>query len=507
MKEGNLFRFYGGIFMFARWWLRNDRNRLMLGLGLILAASFVGVSTFNYMATREAIHQEIILQGLPLTRDNIYSELSGELMRPLLVSSSMANDTFLQDWAEEGERDLDRITRYLYEIHGKYGFFSTFFVSAKTNNYYHYKGLHKVIDEEDDHDVWFYKFVQSGEEYELVVDTDEAANSILTIFINFRVSAPDGELLGVTGVGLRMDAVASMITNYQEKYDRSIFLVDTNGVIQVHPDQGMLMSVLTRQIGPLGPPLEDLLRTRKEPENFQFERDGRDILLTVRYVPELKWIIFVEQDETTALAMARNNFLRTVLIGLLASACIIGMTLMAINRYQRKVELMAVSDELTGALNRRGLEKEFERALYAGRRYERPCSLIILDLDGFKAVNDQLGHLAGDQVLLAVTRRIHATIRPSDVFARWGGDEFVVLTENLLDQAVMLAERLRQAIHDADLVGPDAAQNDPRRTITICCGVTQCRGDDDLDQALRRADQAMYVCKTQGGDSVQVAKD
>ncbi len=491
--------------MFARWWLRNDRNRLMLGLALILTLSFVGVSTFNYLATREAIHQEIVLQGLPLTRDNIYSELSGELMRPLLVSSSMANDTFLQDWAQEGERDQGRIIRYLYEIHDKYGFFSTFFVSAKTNNYYHYKGLHKVISEEDDHDVWFYRFVQSGEEYALVVDTDEAADNILSIFINFRVTAPDGELLGVTGVGLRMDAVASMITSYQEKYDRSIYLVDTNGVIQVHPNQGMIMSVLTRQIGPLGPPLEDLLRTRDEPENFQFERDGRDILLTVRYVPELKWIIFVEQDETKALAMARRNFLRTVLIGLLASVCIIGMTLAAINRYQRRVERMAVSDELTGALNRRGLENAFVQAMYVQKRYERPCSLIILDLDGFKAVNDHLGHLAGDQVLLEVTRRIKETIRPSDVFARWGGDEFVVLTENRLEQAALLAERIRKAIHSADLADQDAAQDDPRRAITICCGVTLCRGDDDLDQAIRRADQAMYLCKAEGGDGVRSA--
>lgn len=493
--------------MFARWWLRNDKNRLMLGLGLVLTLSFVGVSTFNYTVTREAIHQEIVLQGLPLTRDNIYSELSFELMRPLLVASSMANDTFLQDWAQEGERDQGRIIRYLEEIHLQYGFFSTFFVSATTNNYYHYKGLHKVIDEEDDHDVWFYRFVQSGQDYELVVDTDEAADNILTIFINFRVTAPDGEFLGVTGVGLRMDAVALMITSYQKKYDRSIYLVDTNGIIQVHPEQGMIMSVLTRQIGPLGPSLEDLLRTRDEPENFQFERDGRDILLTVRYVPELQWIIFVEQDETKALAMARSNFLRTVLIGLLASVCIIGMTLVAVNRYQRRVERMAVSDELTGALNRRGLENAFAQAMYVQQRYERPCSLIILDLDGFKDVNDQLGHLAGDQVLVGVTNRINETIRPSDVFARWGGDEFVVLTENRLEQAVLLAERLRRAIRDTDLTGPDTARDDPRRRISICCGVTLCRQDDDLDQAIRRADQAMYRCKAEGGDGVRTAED
>ena len=455
--------------MFTRWWLRNDRNRLLLALTVILMASFVGVSLFNYLVTRDSIHSEILHSALPLTRDNIYSELSNALMRPIMVSSSMANDTFLKDWAMDGEKDPTKIHKYLEKIHEKYDFFSSFFVSNITHRYYHYKGVQKIISEKNDHDVWFYKFVQSGAEYALDVDTNEAGNNILTIFMNFRVMSPKGELLGVTGVGLKMGSVARLIKSYQQKYDRYIYLVDANGVIQVHPDVGKISSVLTRILGAKAPPLDDLLKVSAEPANFQFERDDRDILLTVRYVPELKWFIFVEQDETKSLAMARNNFLRTVLIGLIASVCILSLTLVAITRYQRKVERMAVSDELTGALNRRGLEAEFSRASYVGRRYERPFSLIIMDLDRFKQVNDELGHIAGDKVLIQVAESIRKTIRNSDILARWGGDEFVVLTENTLNKAMLLAERLRLAVLDS-IPGDANSETDPRNNVSLSCG-------------------------------------
>jgi len=486
-------------------WLRNDRNKLLFTLGLILAGSFAGVSFFNYWVTRDAVHREIVLNGLPLTRDNIYSELSSELVKPMMISSSMATDAFLVDWVLDGERDIGKIRRYLKGIHERYGFFSTFFVSASTRRYYHFKGLHKIIREDDDHDVWFFNFAGSGKEYRLEVDVNEAADNVLTIFMNFRVTEPGGGFLGVAGVGLEMDQVAEMVEAYQEKYDRSIYLVDPAGVIQVHSDPDMVQRDLSFQLGDEAPPMDELLGVGGEPANFQFERRGRDILLTVRYMSELKWLIFVEQDETKALASARRNFVRTVLVGLAASVCILLVTLVAVNGYQRKVESVAVRDELTGIINRRGLEQELQRAIYAWRRYERPCSLILMDLDGFKRVNDELGHLAGDKVLVEVARRIGEAIRYNDVLARWGGDELVVLTENDLEAAGLLAERLRREIFEADLAGAGAAAEDPRRKVTLCCGVADYRKDDGADSLLRRADRAMYQCKARGGNAVALA--
>lgn len=480
----------------------NTRNRLLLFLTLILAASFIGISVLNYKITRASVRHEIIQNDLPLTRDNIYSELATVLLRPITVSTSMGSDSFLKDWALEGEHDLDKITRYLRQLRDRYGYFSTFFVSAKTRRYYHFKGMHKVISRYDNHDVWFYRFIVSGKECDLDVDTDEASDNVLTIFVNCRLVNSTGDLLGVTGVGLRADSVARLITEYQEKYDRSIYLVDAYGIVQVHQDKRLIDKANIRNMEGISTLADTILKTRAEPRNFQFTRGGKDIFLTVRYVPELDWIIFVEQDEGKALAAARRNFIDTILIGIGASAIIIGLTLTTINTYQRRVEDLAATDELTGAANRRRLELAFRNAVYAHDRHGRPFSLILLDLDQFKPVNDLAGHLAGDQVLIRITRIISSTIRPTDVLARWGGDEFAVLSEGTITDTMLMAERIRALVNEADLAGPEAKEEDPRRKITICCGVTEYSAGDSLDSMVLRADAVMYAGKARGGNIV-----
>lgn len=481
----------------------NSRNRLLLALTCILTIAFVGGSLINYMITKATIHQEILSKDLPLTMNNIYSDLTAELMRPILVSSSMATDTFLKDWAIDGERDSGRVTRYLDQIRRKYGFFTAFFISAKSGTYYHYKGILKTIRPSDAHDVWYYTLIKADKEYDLDVDTDEASNNTLTIFINHKVFDGEGNLLGVTGVGLKIDNAAQLVRTYREKYERSVFLTDMNGLVQVHQDLAYIEKKNIREIEGLGDSARTILKTGETPANFEYRHKGERILLTVRYIPALDWLLYVEQNETKALAGARMTFLRTVLIGLGASIVIIALTLVTINRYQSQLERLIVTDELTGAANRRRLEAEFSKAVYMHSRSRQVFSLLLLDLDEFKRVNDSIGHQAGDAVLIAVARLIGAVVRPTDTLARWGGDEFAVLVMGDGEEAVMIAERIRRSLADADLAGPSAAADDPRNQVTASCGISVFREGDDLDSMLFRSDQALYLCKDRGGNCVE----
>lgn len=239
------------------------------------------------------------------------------------------------------------------------------------------------------------------------------------------------------------------------------------------------------------------------PENFEYRHNGDLILLTARYIPSLDWILFVEQNETRSLAGERMTFIRTVATGLVASLVIIGLTLATINRYQSRLEQLIVTDELTGLANRRQLENEFKRAMYVQSRSGQVFSLLLLDLDGFKQVNDTIGHQAGDAVLLQVAGLISAMVRPTDILARWGGDEFVILTAGSLEEAVKMAERIRCALAGQRLAGPDAAADDPRNLVTLSCGLTVSQPADNLDSMLARADQALYRCKGRGGNAVE----
>lgn len=480
------------------------KNQLLFVLTLILLFAFMGGSLLNYKMTREAVHSEILRTDLPLTMDNIYSELTSEMTRPLLVSSSMASDTFLRDWATEGEIESRKIIRYLREIKDQYDFFTTFLISEKTKTYYRYNGIHKKISEENLHDGWYFDFLATGKEYEFSVDNDEGAGNTLTIFINYRVVDKAGDLLGVVGVGLKVDSMASTIARYKEKYDRSVFLTDKDGVFQLHPDTSLIEIKSIQDLEGIGPIASTILQHRLDPGNFEYQQEDQNILLTVRFIDSFDWFLYVEQNETKALKTARNNFSRTILIGFVASILIISFAIVTINRYQAKIELLAASDELTGAANRRALEAEFRKTVYAHSRDSKEFCLILLDLDSFKQVNDTFGHLVGDQILVAIVGLIQGVVRPSDIFARWGGDEFVVLTGNNIKEAIKVAERIRQAVRDTDFSGHSGNNEDARNRVRVSSGISSFLAGDNLDSMVLRADEAMYRCKADGGDGIKV---
>ncbi len=475
--------------------------KLTLSLGVILVVSFLVVSLINYKVSRQAALDEVMNSSLPLTSENVYSEIMTDLMRPIFISSLMANDAFLKTWAMDGERGLNNITRYLTEIRDKYGFFAAFFVSAQSGRYYHPDGVLKQVSPMDDHDVWFFDFMKSGLEYDLDVDTNQAAENKLTIFINYRVESPGGKVLGVAGVGLEMDVVAELLKSYQEKYERTIYMTDPNGLVQTHTRTEFIEALNIRDVPGLGDLAEEILSPVPKPRQFTYKNDQGVTLLSVRYIPELDWYLLVEQDQDRPLASARANLMRTLLVGLAASLVIIFISLLTVNHFQARLEHMAGTDELTGVANRRLFDTQFLRAVHRKVRSNTPLTLILLDVDGLKEVNDRLGHLAGDETIRAVAEIARSQVRGEDVVARWGGDEFMILVEGGLENGKAVAERIRNGVAVADLPGR-TPKSGPRPKVSVSCGVAEYESGDDLDSLTSRADKAMYQAKSQGKDAV-----
>ncbi len=158
-------------------------------------------------------------------------------------------------------------------------------------------------------------------------------------------------------------------------------------------------------------------------------------------------------------------------------------------------------DPLTGLLARRASQEHFERLIATACRTESPLAVILVDIDHFKKVNDELGHSAGDQVLQEVSRRLKATCRAMDIVGRWGGEEFLILLpETTLHDAALLSERFRHAVGATPCsVGDDGSS----RSVRISIGVTamktfsqQKQGLTELvDVLLKEADSALYKAK------------
>lgn len=158
-------------------------------------------------------------------------------------------------------------------------------------------------------------------------------------------------------------------------------------------------------------------------------------------------------------------------------------------------------DQLTGALNRRGLEDAMQREMARAERSGRPLSVAVLDLDNFKRLNDTYGHQAGDEALIHLISVVRKTLRPTDIVARYGGEEFIILfSETLLEQAVATTKRLQR-----ELTKRYFLHNNERLLITFSAGVAQLKPGDTQEIVFARADKAMYQAKLQGRNRVVVA--
>jgi diguanylate cyclase (GGDEF)-like protein len=167
-----------------------------------------------------------------------------------------------------------------------------------------------------------------------------------------------------------------------------------------------------------------------------------------------------------------------------------------------RLRTLAATDDLTGAANRRHFLEWGRREISRAKRYGRPLSLVILDLDHFKSINDSRGHEAGDEVLRRVCRIIMDALRDTDVFGRHGGEEFVVLLpETPPGQAAEAAERLREKIAEIPIRAPEGG--DVRITASFGVAGADRITTEDLDGLIRDADRAMYEAKAAGRNCVR----
>ena len=170
----------------------------------------------------------------------------------------------------------------------------------------------------------------------------------------------------------------------------------------------------------------------------------------------------------------------------------LAMTALHARRRARELERLAMTDHLTGVANRAKCELVLANELRQAALSKRPFSVLLMDLDGFKEVNDTFGHAAGDEVLREVARRLSAVVRYGDTLSRLGGDEFVLIIREGGDEpAAAIAARIRNSLH-----APIELPNGSLVNVTISVGVASCTdGASSADELLAQADRRLYHAK------------
>jgi diguanylate cyclase (GGDEF)-like protein len=200
-------------------------------------------------------------------------------------------------------------------------------------------------------------------------------------------------------------------------------------------------------------------------------------------------LVVSQYDETTSVAIGIS-----MLLTWLVSAWLV----LAVTEQSRRLRDMATTDPLTGAYNRRYMEQHARKSLADWERYGRPVSILLIDIDHFKRINDRFGHAVGDDALKGLVDIVNDRIRRGDTLCRFGGEEFVLLLSEVAgDQAVKVADELRESVEQARII--------PEGSMTISVGVCDVSHADDMEHWFKLADGALYLAKHNGRNRVELA--
>ena len=232
--------------------------------------------------------------------------------------------------------------------------------------------------------------------------------------------------------------------------------------------------------------------------SLQHKYNDQQVLLNSRFIDEFDWYLVVLQTELPG----SNKLVKALFLNLAICAVISTVVLVLTNRtisfYQKDIETMASKDKLTGLYNRHALDMLFKQVLLDLKRHPTDLSLLLLDIDHFKQINDTYGHLAGDAILKHIAELISQRLREVDIVSRWGGEEFLIILKGCdIKTATNKAEELRLGIMNNPL---SYEKNTIECTASI--GIAVYEEDDGSDDMINSADRAMYKAKEQGRNRV-----
>ena len=468
-----------------------NKYKLLLIITTLLLLGFFATSYFSYKIAVDLTKDELKYKSLPSSSDNIYSEIQRDLLKPNLISSLMAQDTFMINWLENGEKDITKITSYLQSIKDKYNTSSSFLVSQKTKNYYYPKGILKKIDINNTRDIWFYRLKNIVNTYESNIDIDLAQSDKMTIFTNYKVINKNNEFIAAVGVGLQTSHVNDLLKVYKKKYNHNIYFLNRNNKILITSKD--IKNIDDENKSFLNKIINDFNQKGNITEEYNI--NGNSYIVNARYIDELDLYLIIEANEEIFTKQLQNTFYINIVMFSLLILIIMILIIYYINTNHNTLHKFANTDKLTSLNNRNTFDKAFKDVFHSNRK---DVTLILFDVDNFKVINDEYGHLVGDKVLIRISDLFKKTFREHDLIARWGGDEFIALLPKVNNiSAYKLANRLRMKIMNDEFL-----QDLLKRPITISMGIITKDDEKTIEELFIKVDKNLYKAKQQGRNKI-----
>lgn len=466
-----------------------------------LIAGFIGV-VYKQTKSYQNLAEEYLANILSIAEVDITKQIENAMTKPVMVSKTMANDEFLKKWfgneKENQNRDgyMNELYSYLNAYKEKYGYTTVFCVSEQTGNYYFQDGLNKKLSENDEHDIWYYNFIKSGNEYDIQIDTNEADGNTITSFVNFRMESEDGELLGVIGVGLEISDIEGIVRSYEENYNLSVYVVNVRGSENSFgKDTDVFVSEeeLARRTGIQNKILTDF---STEPNMKWFTSPNERKCIITKYDENLGWYLILEKDTISINRSFQKGIMDNIIFMLISlAACIMVTTAVFLNFNHRTIE-MENTDELTGLPNSKLFYRQYRS--FVRKHHEHRKIIFMFDIDNFKDMNDTQGHLFGNEVLAKVGESLKKTVEGHGIAARWGGDEFI----GALDAGPQEAEGILKGFME-DLRN---LEKEKGYIVTVSVGIAEIHKPFSAEQLIQKVDEAVYISKQNGRNQITIYK-
>lgn len=463
---------------------------------LILVIGFT-LTAFISQQTYKPVIEDDIENISKLTASNIYAEIKGDMMKPLFVAQTMASDSFLKNWLyaeKKNPQDIKHqkeMKEYLSTYRQKYQYDAVFTISASSHTYFYYDGVNKVVSPENEHDDWYYDFVDSQLPYRLNIDTDEVNANELTVFVDCRIEGKDGEFLGVTGVGVKMSKLQDLLKKYETDYDLQAILIDQSGKITVSSDSHKIENINVFDDTILKEFKTQILEDKKSFQmNWYPQLEANQCIISC-YVDNLNWYLIVTKDTQPLRTSFQELIKKDIFIMMIMLVMLLMLITFIIRWYNKRLSLLLNIDHLTGLPNQQSFKEKFECL-----NESEKCVIFMFDLDHFKSINDTDGHLEGNRILSQIASALKESMNGYGIAARWGGDEFIGVFKCPLSKAQDILQRMQlQLQHECHFSGG---------AVTISIGMTEILADMSLDDLTKLADEALYEAKAYGGNTIVI---
>ncbi|MEW9798829.1 sensor domain-containing diguanylate cyclase [Alteromonas sp. CYL-A6] len=456
---------------------------------LILLTLLSVFAVTGYIAINNIVSEQSRIQQQAISP--VYSLVNRELLKPLHIAETFA-ETITFDRLLEGDVDEAHILEQLARMEQRLGL--TFFVALE-NQRKQLMSNGRQFDLIEGKVYWYFQALKSDKR--ILADLGQVGD--VHLFFDVRIYDDDGGFLGFVGVGKRIRSFVDTFATYKKQYGYDFLFVNENNQVILTSLPDLIVT------GEFIPELNALPWFDGDDVDLQnldsqiVTVNGEDVLISEIDIQQLNWRLLLLSPLEQRQAKLTETF--AVNAGLVSSVIIILITALfiAFVAYKRNLEKRVEIDALTGLANRSYLQRRYQRRKHSAQT----VSLVIVDLDHFKQINDKFGHNAGDAVLREVAHRLQTLVRAGDTVCRWGGEEFVLLMHDIPKHTCLaLVEKIRTALQaqPVPVDGQDIA-------LTASFGVSVGSPSEPMSKHLANADVALYESKKTGRNRVTLYRE